>query len=72
MVYLCPLKTHMSPEKWWLEDWFPFEMAPALADMLVFRCLPMFWHQFQVIITISNYLPWIIIALLVILMKFGG
>ena len=29
-------KTNMSRDEYWLEDYFPFEMAPILGDMLVF------------------------------------
>lgn len=31
-----PPKTNISPEEWWSEDYFPFEMVPG-GDMLIFR-----------------------------------
>ena len=36
-VYHTPLKTNISPEKWWLEDVFPIEIVPFFGDMLIFR-----------------------------------
>ena len=34
---VTPLKTNISPEKWWFEDAFPIEIVPFFGDMLLFR-----------------------------------
>ena len=31
-----PLKTNISPEKWWLEDAFPIEIVPSYGTFLSF------------------------------------
>ena len=34
-----PLKTNISPEKWWLEDVFPIEIVPFLGDVNFQGCI---------------------------------
>ena len=39
-----PLKTKISPAKWWLEDVFPIEIySPFFGDMLIFRGVTVFF-----------------------------
>ncbi len=55
LLYNNPLKTNISPEKWWLEDeHFPFKMVPSQVTFVHFRggyiaclALPVFFWNFS-------------------------